>query len=162
MTDIYDLAPEADDTPFIGGPGGEDVFLGPGSETPEEPDDIEDHTDFDAFWKKEAKAAPKPSTVTIMGDRITLPRALPLHFVLEQTRQQRLPKKQQDPMALAVILFGQVQVNKWARAGMDTDQFAVVISWVPAKLQGSDVTLEEVAQKLKEYQAGQGEESGEG
>lgn len=133
---------------------------------PDDPDEEDNHTDFDAFWRKQVKKK-TPPTVTILGDTVTLPRALPLQYQLEMTRQAKLPTKDQDPMRLVSILFDAQQVRKWARAGMDTDQFGVLLAWVPLKIQGSNMTLEEVAVGLEEHAAKQaakraaGDESGE-
>lgn len=138
-----------------------DAFEGPDVlEDPATPDDLEDHTDFDAFWRKQTKKKKPAPTVTICGQKITLPRSLPLQFQLEATRQEKLPKKKQDPFPLLMILIGERQVKKLARAGLDLDMFMILIAWLPARISGSDMTLEEVAAELEKKNAEK--ESGEG
>lgn len=126
------------------------------------PDDLEDHTDFDAFWKKKVKKARPAPTVTICGQKITLPRSMPLQFQLEATKQEKLPKKKQDPFPLLAILIGERQVKQLARAGLDLDMFVILLAWIPARISGADLTLEEVAAELEKKQAEKdGGESGE-
>lgn len=161
MTDIYDLAPEADENPFsiVDDEPIEDYTI--------EPDDEDDHTDFDAFWRKQPKAKKKPATATIRGVTITLPRALPLQYQLEVTRQGKLKQDKQNPLILASILIGEEQTKQLLRAGLDLDQFPILLAWIPAKLGGSNMTLEEVARDLEEYERkraeklAQGDEPGE-
>ncbi|SDL14351.1 hypothetical protein SAMN05428985_11032 [Nocardioides sp. YR527] len=164
MTEHDDTTPDFDlDDPF----GLEDdeptVDLVP----EDDEDDEDDHTDFDAWWKKQAKAKKKPATTTIRGVTITLPRSLPLQYQLEVTRQGKLKPDKQNPLILASILLGQQQTQQLLRAGLDLDQFPVLLAWIPAKIQGSDMTLDEVARDLEEYERkraekrAQGDESGE-
>lgn len=112
--------------------------------------------DFDAFWDAES-AKDKPRTTKIMGRTVTLPRQLPLQFDMEARRLQR-SQNPEDIRALAAILVGADTVEAWAKAGMDLEQFMVLLAWLPRVIAGDSVTLAEVRadvrKSLEQKQAG--------
>lgn len=101
--------------------------------------------DFDAFWSMQDRKRP---ATTIMGQRVELPASLPLQFEMEARRLQR-SRKDKDVRKLVAILFGQDQYERWAEAGMDLEQFMVLLAWAPAVIAGQPVTLAEVAAKVR-------------
>lgn len=112
--------------------------------------------DFDAFWDAET-ATDKPRTTTIMGRTLVLPRQLPLQFDMEARRLKR-SKNSDDVRALAAVLVGAETVDAWAKAGMDLEQFMVMLAWLPRVIAGDSVTLAEVRadvrKSLEDKQAG--------
>lgn len=123
-------------------------------ETDETPETIEDGTesleDFDAFWSARKR---KAKTTTIMGQRVELPPSLPLQFQLEVQKVAR-SESEDDVRKLVAILFGQDPVDAWAAAGMDMEQFQVLLAWAPQVIAGQDVTLAQVADLIAERKAG--------
>lgn len=120
--------------------------------TPVDEDGVED---FDAFWQQQDRPG-KP--VRIMGQVVTLPPAVPLEFEL---LAKRLAKRSDDKSIrrLVAILFGEDRLDAWAEAGMDVDQFKVLLAWAPQRIGGGTMSLAEVAAKIAEAEAAQ--ESGE-
>lgn len=100
--------------------------------------------DFDAFWTAQDRKHP---TVKIMGEVYTLPASLPLQFELEARRLQR-SKRDQDVRKLVAILFGEDSMEKWAEAGMDIEQFQLLLAWAPRRIAGQNITMAEVAAEL--------------
>lgn len=103
--------------------------------------------DFDAFWTGHDKRT--RTRVKIMGQIIELPKALPLQFELEARRLQR-SKSDDDVRKLVGILFGADAMEKWAEAGMDLDQFKVLLAWGPRRIAGEHVTFGQVAAEVAE------------
>lgn len=129
--------------------------------TPEVTPEAEGLEDFDAFWssrKRKRKATP------IMGEVVTLPSSLPLQFELEARKVQR-SRKDKDVRKLVAILFGEDALERWAKRGMDMEQFMVLLAWAPRAIAGDPVTLQEVADEvakaLEADEANGGEGSGE-
>lgn len=115
--------------------------------------DAEDSVeDFDAFWTARDR---KGKTTTIMGRVTELPPSLPLQFEMEARRLQR-SKREKDMHKLVAILFGPDALDDWRKAGMDLEQFAVLIAWAPQVIAGADVTLAEVADALAAVDANKG------
>ena len=117
------------------------------SDTPEQIDaePTESLEDFDAFWQSRKR---KRRTVTIMGEQVSLPPSLPLQFQLEAQRLAR-SKNETDIRRLVSVLFGDDEcTDRWAAAGMDLEQFAVLLAWAPQVVAGKHVTLAEVADQL--------------
>jgi hypothetical protein len=111
--------------------------------------------DFDGFWSARDR---KRKTTTIMGETITLPPALPLQFEMEARRAER-SRNERDVRKLVAILFGEKALDRWAKRGMDLEQFMVLLAWAPAVITGRDITLEqvadEVAKRMREDQPGE-------
>lgn len=116
------------------------------SETTDTPDADETGgvEDFDAFWSGRQRRA---RVTTIMGERITLPPSLPLQFEMEARRLQR-SKRDTDVRKLVGILFGEDSLERWSKAGMDLEQFMVLLAWAPRAIEGDPVTLAEVADEV--------------
>lgn len=119
--------------------------------TPDDVTPVESTEDFDAFWQSRTR---KRKVTTIMGRRTELPAALPLQFELEAKKVAR-SKRDKDVRRMVSILFGDEALAEWAEAGMDSEQFAVLLAWAPRVIAGHDVTLAQVAQELADYQAAQ-------
>lgn len=120
--------------------------------TPVDEDGVED---FDAFWTLQDRQGPR---VRIAGQVVTLPPAVPLEFELLAKRMNK-STSEADMSRLLTILFGADQFEAWANAGMDLDQFKVLLAWAPQRIAGSDVSLAAVAAKIAQLEAAQ--ESGE-
>lgn len=126
------------------------------SQTPdpvETPDDgVED---FDAFWNAQKRQGRR---VRLFGEVIELPAALPLQFEMEARRLQR-SKRDQDVTRLVGILFGEDALETYAKAGMDIEQFRLLLAWAPRAIagqkgkDGQPLTLAEVAAELAEADA---------
>jgi len=113
--------------------------------------DAEEATeDFDAFWASRKR---KRKVTTIMGVRTELPPSIPLQFELEARKVAR-SKRDKDVRRLVAILFGEEALAQWSEAGMDADQFAVLLAWAPQVIAGRDVTLAQVADELELRKAG--------
>lgn len=127
------------------------------SETPETPEVPEYDApelnesgaeDFDAFWRaRDQSGKRKRKSTTIMGELVELPPSLPIWFELEAKRLQH-SRDENDIRKLVGILFGEAALDKWAAAGMDGEQFAVLLAWAPLVIAGANITLAEVAASL--------------
>ena len=125
-------------------------------ETPETTDEHAGVEDFDAFWAKRKR---RVRQTTIMGETVTLPPSLPLQFEMEAKRLQR-SKRDQDVRHLVGLLFGEDALGRWSKAGLDLEQFMVLLAWAPRAIAGDPVTLAEVADTVAAHMAG-GDEPGE-
>ena len=108
-----------------------------------------DLEDFDAFWSSQNRQGKR---VRIAGQVVTLPPSLPLQFELEARKLAR-SKSDKDVAKLLTILFGEDPTTKWAEAGMDLEQFQVLLAWAPRVIAGQNVTLAEVAEQVRKAQA---------
>jgi hypothetical protein len=122
------------------------------TETPDMPDATEALEDFDAFWQSRKR---KQRTVTIMGETVPLPASLPLQFQLEAQRLQRSKRDQDIRKLLVILLSDEDCTDRWAAKGMDLEQFAVLVAWLPQVIAGRDITLAEVADQLEAAEAKQ-------
>lgn len=104
--------------------------------------------DFDAFWESRTR---KRRKTKIMGQDVELPPALPLRFEMEARRLER-SKSEDDVRRLVGVLFGETALDGWVEAGMDAEQFAVLLAWGPRVIAGHDITLAEVADLLEQAQ----------
>jgi len=122
------------------------------SETPDVETTDDGTEDFDAFWSSQKRQG---RSVRMFGEVITLPPALPLQFEMEARKLQR-SKRNQDVTKLVSILFGQDAFERFAAAGMDIDQFRLLLAWAPRAIagqkgeDGQPITLSEVAAELAE------------
>jgi hypothetical protein len=122
-----------------------------------EPFDADSLEDFDAFWREQSEQGNRRNlTTTIMGEQVTLPPAVPILFDLESKRLAK-SKSLSDMKRLVSILFGEGAMERWARKGMDADQFAVLIAWAPLRIAGQEVTLRQVADQLDALEGRAGE-----
>jgi len=117
--------------------------------------DVDDVEDFDAFWSTQNR---KGRAVRIFGEVVTLPPALPLQFELEARKLQR-SKRAEDVTKLVSILFGQGAYDSWVAAGLDIEQFQLLLAWAPRVVagqkgaDGNTITLAEVKAELAEKDA---------
>lgn len=102
--------------------------------------------DFDAFWQSQERTG---IPVRIRGEVVTLPPALPLQFELV-ARRKKNSKDPRDTEKLVGILFGEDALTKWAGAGMDSEEFAVLLAWATQRIGGGTMSMAEVAAKLQE------------
>lgn len=110
--------------------------------------------DFDAFWSSLER---KGAVVRVMGEDIELPPATPLEVELLAKRMNR---RRADPAAvtrLLVLLFGEDRTEKWAKAGMDSEQLQVLLAYSMHRIGGGTKSMAEVAALLREQEAGSGE-----
>lgn len=114
--------------------------------TPVDQDGVED---FDAFWTTRVRKAPR---VKIMGQVVQLPPSLPLRFEMEARRLAE-SESLDDVKALLSIIFPGDAMDMWTQAGMDLEQFKVLLAWAPRRIAGNPVTLEEVAEALAKAEA---------
>lgn len=100
--------------------------------------------DFDAFWSGRAR---RVRHTKIMGRKVELPPHLPLRFEMEARRLER-SKSDADVKHLVGILVGEDHLDAWIEAGLDAEQFAVLLAWLPGAIAGSGMTLAEVADAI--------------
>lgn len=114
--------------------------------TPVDADGVED---FDAFWSAQDR---EHITIRVMGENIDLPPAMPLEVELLAKRLQR----KSDPKSvrrMLTALFGADRTVKWAEAGMDSEQFQVLLAYTMHRLGGGDKSMAEVAALIRDREA---------
>lgn len=117
------------------------------NQEPEAHEPAEDFEDFDSFWRKENTKRP-PKGLTIFGERVKLPKALPLQFVMEAQRRKR-SDSEDDVQQLIAILFNDADlIDRWIDKGMDLQQFQVVLAWSVQYVNGGHATFADVAADL--------------
>lgn len=120
--------------------------------TPVDEDGVED---FDAFWSAQDRHGPR---VRIAGEVVDLPPAIPLEFEL-LAKRMATSSSDADVRRCVAVLFGADRIEQWAKAGMDAQQFKVLLAWAPQRIAGNNVSLAEVAAIIAKAEAAQ--ESGE-
>lgn len=114
--------------------------------TPVTEDGVED---FDAFWQAQDR---EHVTIRVKGENIDLPPAMPLEVELLAKRLQR----RSDPKAvkrMLVALFGADRTEAWAEAGMDAEQFQVLLAYSMHRIGGGTKSMAEVAELLRDREA---------
>ena len=114
--------------------------------TPVDADGIED---FDAFWQSQDR---EHITIRVMGENIDLPPAMPLEVELLAKRLQR----KSDPRSvrrMITALFGEDRTTKWAEAGMDAEQFQVLLAYAMHRIGGGDRSMSEVRDLIRDREA---------
>jgi hypothetical protein len=106
--------------------------------------------DFDAFWEARNR---KRRRTNIMGQSIELPASLPLQFEMEARRVER-SRNEDDIKRLVGILAGPDALDGWIERGLDAEQFAVLLAWLPRVIVGQKVTLAEIADAIASAQDG--------
>jgi hypothetical protein len=95
--------------------------------------------DFDAAWAEKTSPA---LSVKVLGKNYTLPAALPVKVVLILARLKdadpNAPVPPETVIQLLEPFFGEGTLDKWAKAGMDTDQMGDVFKWAMSVYQGLD------------------------
>lgn len=82
--------------------------------------------DFGAFWDAQDR---KPTTLrNVFGVDVVLPAALPLRFEVE-AKKVASSDSEADTKRMVGILFGDGALERWIAAGMDLEQFAVLLMW---------------------------------
>lgn len=114
--------------------------------TPVDADGVED---FDAFWQSQDR---KGVTIRVMGETIELPPAMPLEVELLAKRLQRRSDAK-SVRRLLTALYGSDRTVKWAEAGMDTEQFQVLLAYTMHRLGGGDKSMAEVRELMAEREA---------
>jgi hypothetical protein len=88
-----------------------------------------------------------------MGQSIELPASLPLQFEMEARRVER-SRTEDDIKRLVGILAGPDALDGWIERGLDAEQFAVLLAWLPRVIVGQKVTLAEIADAIASAQDG--------
>lgn len=109
--------------------------------------------DFDAFWSSLDR---KGLTIRVAGEDIELPPALPLEVELLTKRIGRRKADAASVKRLLVILFGEDRTEKWANAGMDTEQLQVLLAYTMHRIGGGTMTMGQIHAALRDR-----EDSGE-
>lgn len=124
-------------------------------QTPDAPevDDTEGVEDFDAFWSSRER---KRKRVKIAGETIDLPPSLPLQFELEARALQRSKNQRDVTRLLGILGFPEDAMERWAAAGMDLEQFTVLLAWAPQVIAGKAITLAEAADQVAAQEAAKG------
>ncbi len=121
-----------------------------------------DGEDFEAFWK--AKRRKGSQLRKVFGADVVLPPSLPLQFEVE-ARKVQTSKDPEDTKRMVGILFGADAMDIWTAAGMDLDQFAVLLMWGTANTRkAGSMTLDDAYQaylKGTEEGAADGDSSGD-
>lgn len=105
--------------------------------------------DFDAFWQAQDR---EHITIRVMGENIALPPAMPLEVELLAKRLQRRSDAKAVKRMLTA-LFGADRTEQWAEAGMDSEQFQVLLAYTMHRLQGGTKSMAEVAELLRDREA---------
>lgn len=117
-------------------------------ESQQGPKASEDAEDFDKFWATAQRR--EISLKNVMGVDVVLPPTLPLIFQAEQKRlKNAAPDDDKAIGRLVGLLFGQDAYQRWVAAGMDIEQFGVLLMWGVANCSGNYMTLSE-ARNAKE------------
>ena len=114
--------------------------------TPVDADGVED---FDAFWTSLDR---KGVAIRVMGETIDLPPAMPLEVELLAKRLQRRSDARSVRRVLTA-LFGADRTEQWAEAGMDSEQFQVLLAYTMHRLGGGTKSMAEVADLLRDREA---------
>lgn len=113
------------------------------------PVDAEGIEDFDAFWSAQDR---EHITIRVAGENIALPPAMPLEVELLAKRLRRRSDAKAVKRMLTA-LFGEDRTEKWAEAGMDAEQFQVLLAYTMHRLQGGEKSMAEVAALLRDREA---------
>jgi hypothetical protein len=106
--------------------------------------------DFDAFWSAQERKA--TSLRNVFGVDVTLPAALPLRFEVE-ARKVAESSSEDDTKRMVGILFGDDALDRWTAAGMDVEQFAVLLLWGTANTRApNSMTLAEAKDAMERQQ----------
>lgn len=113
--------------------------------------------DFDAFWTEVGRK--QVVLKNVFGVDLVLPPTLPLQLELEMKIYQKSDKVE-DIGRLCRILFRLTdeEYQRWIDAGMDVEQFSVLLMWGLANASGNPMTLADVRQEYMDKQ--QKKESG--
>lgn len=114
--------------------------------TPVDADGVED---FDAFWQAQDR---EHITIRVMGENIDLPPAMPLEVEL-LAKRLRNRSDAKSVKRMLVALFGADRTVKWAEAGMDSEQFQVLLAYTMHRLGGGTKSMAEVADLLRDREA---------
>lgn len=106
--------------------------------------------DFDAFWSEQDR---KGTTLkNVFGIDVQLPPKLPLRFEIE-ARRLKNSEDEDDIKRLVALLFGETSLDRWVDAGMDNEQFGVMIMWGTANASGQRMSLAEARSEYREMNA---------
>jgi hypothetical protein len=116
-------------------------------------DEIEENgtLDFDQFW---ADHLEKPDTETtkkikIFGEYYTLIVDIPFSLLI-----QTMNTDSNDMVGMSQLvdqLYGEGTLQKWLDKGMSLQQLPILMAWSIARIQGREMSFEEVAAQLKEF-----------
>lgn len=115
--------------------------------------DVESTEDFDAFWREQDRKGVRLSNV--FGVDIELPAELPLRFEIEAKRLAA-SEDFDDIRHLVGVLFGDDALDQWTAAGMDVEQFGVLLMWGSANAAGQRMTLAEARVEYHKQEAAKG------
>lgn len=114
-----------------------------------------DVEDFEAFWSQQSRRGARLSNV--FGVDVELPASMPLRFEMEAQRVQR-SQSEEDVRRMVGILFGDDALDRWTEAGMDAEQFAVLLLWGSSNVAGTPMTLAEAREHYHARESGGGKQ----
>lgn len=118
--------------------------------------------DFDAFWANHV-ANPESNLqkkVKILGEEYTLTADIPFELMV-----QAMSTDSDDVEGMSVLideLYGEGTLQVWMDKGMSLAQLPIIMAWSIARIQGRDLTFEEVAKQLKDFLGGKAPASSKG
>ncbi|MEU2393971.1 hypothetical protein [Streptomyces sp. NPDC007369] len=118
----------------------------------DEPLDVIEPADFDAFFAEQAPGRPRAS-LTLYGREYVLPDSLPLLFTLQMERVQS-SSDPADVRRMLSTLFGEGALDTWAEAGMTDRQLAIVLIYSAANVRRpGSVSMQRAAELHDEQEA---------
>jgi hypothetical protein len=118
-----------------------------------------DTLDFDQFWASHV-ADPKANLqkrVKILGEYYTLTVDIPFELLI-----QAMATDSNDIEGMSMLvdeLYGEGVLQTWLDKGMSLAQLPIIMAWSIARIQGRDLTFEQVAEQLQEFLGGKGKTS---
>lgn len=118
--------------------------------------------DFDAFWAGHVED-PKndlQKRVKILGEYYTLTSDVPFALMV-----QAMGTDSDDIEGMTMLvdeLYGEGVLDQWLEKGMSLAQLPIIMAWSIARIQGRDLSFEEVASQLKEFLGGKAPASSKG
>ncbi|MEO3860867.1 hypothetical protein [Acrocarpospora sp. B8E8] len=112
----------------------------------------ESHETWDSFWAEVKAKQGKPRTEVIRGVAVTVPHSLPLKYdrLIEQVSDS------EDAKPALAMLFGADVLDAWVEAGMEAEEFQVVLLWGTLNGKGKKSSFREAYEQYLELQASQG------
>lgn len=109
---------------------------------------MEDSTiDFDQFWEGYSEGIPAEK-IQIMGMTIQLRMDIPLKLLIQMGSTDS--RDLSSMTELLSKLYGNEVFNQLLDKGLSLPQLPILMAWSIARIQGMEITFEEVAKQLKE------------
>ncbi|MGH7954761.1 MAG: hypothetical protein ACREOZ_02245 [Gloeomargaritales cyanobacterium] len=107
--------------------------------------DTDDSLDFDQFWAGELK---KRKRVKVLGEWLPIPNDIPL--ALEQKMHHMEVGNAAATKDVMEALYGEGIYDKWYSRGITLKQLTVILAWSLSRIQGQELTFQEVSEKMED------------